>query len=141
MSVLKYDASSLGFMALFRNITGVDAKDCFLLVDGTVVFVTEKGTTGLAVGKEGKNLLRLKSSMKKEVKIIETADNPASLVTNCIWPQKPVAVTREENIISITFPRSMDRRVLLTNNKVKLNQLKFIVKRYFPEIEDILLPQ
>lgn len=141
MSVLKYDASSLGFMAHFRNVTGFDAKDCFSLDDGTLIFVTEKGITGLAVGKEGKNLLRLKASLKKEIKIIESADNPAGLVTNCIWPQKPLSVTREGNIISITFPKSRDRRVLLSNNKAKLKQLKAVVKRYFPEIEDILLPQ
>jgi transcription antitermination factor NusA-like protein len=95
----------------------------------------------LAVGKEGKNILRLKASLKKEIKIMETAENPTDLVTNFVWPQKPVSVTREGNIISIIFPNSRDRRVLLSNNKVKLNQLKAVVKRYFPEIEEIILPQ
>jgi len=141
MGILKYDATSLGHMNLFKSITGVDAKDYFTLADGTLVFITEKGSTGLAVGREGRNIIRLKASLKKEVRIIEASDNPAGIVTNVVWPQKPVSVTREGNIISIVFPRSMDRRVLLSNNKIKLNQLKFIVKRYFPEIEDILLPQ
>lgn len=141
MSVLKYDAALLGFMTLFKNTTGVDAKDCFSLDDGTLVFVTAKGTTGLAVGKEGKNILRLKASLKKEIKIMEAAENPTDLVTNFVWPQKPVSVTREGNVISIIFPNSRDRRVLLSNNKVKLNQLKAVVKRYFPEIEEIILPQ
>lgn len=141
MGILKYDATSLGFMMLFKNTTGVDAKDCFSLDKGMLVFVTEKGTTGLAVGREGRNIIRLKASLKKEIKIMESADNPTGLVTNFVWPQKPVSVTREDNIISITFPKSMDRRVLLSNNKTKLMQLKAVVKRYFPEIEDILLPQ
>jgi len=141
MGILKYDAALLGFMTLFKNTTGVDAKDCFSLDDGTLVFVTEKGTTGLAVGKEGRNILRLKASLKKEIKIIETAENPTDLVSNFIWPQKPAAVTRDGNIINITFKNSRDRRALLSNNKIRLTQLKAVVKRYFPEIEDILLPQ
>ena len=140
VGILKYDAALLGFMALFKNITGVDAKDCFPL-DGTLVFVTEKGTTGLAVGKEGKNIQRLKANLKKEIKVMEAAENPTDLVANFIWPQKPVSVTRDGNIISIIFSSSRDRRVLLSNNKIKLMQLKAAVKRYFPEIEDILLPQ
>jgi len=141
MMVLKYDAASLGFMAFFKNMTGVDAKDCFFLNDGTLVFVTEKGATGLAVGKEGKNILRLKANLKKEIKIVETAGNPEGLAANFVWPLKPVSVTRDGNILSITFSNSRERRALLSNNKIRLTQLKFAVKRYFPEIEDILLPQ
>ena len=141
MTILRYDSASLGFMKLFKSMTGVDAKDCFLLDDGTIVFVTEKGTTGLAVGREGRNLQRLRLSMKKEIKIMETAENPEALVASVIWPQRAVSITRDSNIISIVFPNSRDRRVLLSNNKIKLKQLKFVMKRYFPEIEDILLPQ
>ena len=139
--VIKYDSASLGFIALFKSMTGVDAKDYFSLDDGTLLFVTEKGAAGLAAGKEGRNIQRLKAGTKKEVKIMETAANPEELVTSFVWPQRPTSVTREGNIISITFPNSRDRRVLLSNNKIKLNQLKMVMKRYFPEIEDILLPQ
>lgn len=139
--VIKYDSASLGFISLFKSMTGVDAKDYFSLDDGTLLFVTAKGAAGLAAGKEGRNIQRLKAGTKKEVKIMETADKPEELVTSFVWPQRPTSVTREGNIINIIFPNSRDRRVLLSNNKIKLNQLKMVMKRYFPEIEDILLPQ
>ena len=141
MTILKYDATSLGHISLFKKITGVDAKDCFALEDGTLIFVTEKNTTGFAVGREGKNIQTLRASLKKEIKIMETADNPEGVVTNFVWPQKPVSVSRDGNIINIIFPNSRDRRVLLSNSAVKLKQLKAVMKRYFPEIEDIKLPQ
>jgi len=142
MTVLKYDASLIGFMNAFRQITGVDAKDCFMVND-TLIFVTDKGKAGLAIGKEGKNIQNLKRALLKDDKIMEHSDKIEDMVANFVYPLKPdnVFISEQDSkkIINIKFNLPRERRYLLSQNQVKLKQLKTIVKRYSPEIEDILV--
>lgn len=140
MTIFKYDSTFIGYMNFFKTLTGVDARDCFPL-DGILLFVTEKGKAGLAIGKAGKNILNLKSKLKKNVKIIETSDSAEGLVANFVFPLRPISVSKEENKVNIKFASSRERRVLLSNNLENLKQLKFVVKRYFPDIEDIIVLQ
>ena len=140
MVVKKYDINLLGYMNIFKKITGIDLKDCFTLND-TIIFVTETGKAGLAIGKGGKNIQNLKNSLKKEFKIMDYASNPEMLARNFVYPVKPVSVSVENNKLSIQFATGRERRLLLSNNQKKLKQLKAIVKRYYPEIEDVIVPQ
>lgn len=138
MTVLKYDLTFIRYFNFFKTITGLDAKDCFALND-TIVFVAEKEKAGLAIGKGGRNIIALKNGLKKSVKIIEAADSPEEFVEHFVFPLKPISVTREGNKLSVKFASGRDRRVLLSNNLSNLRQLKESVRRYFPDIEDIIV--
>lgn len=140
MVIKKYDANLLGYMNVFKKITGVDLKDCFVFED-IVIFVTEPGKAGLAIGKGGKNIQSLKNNLKKEFKILEFADSPENLAKNFVYPAKPVSITKEDNKLSIQFSSGRERRMLLGENQKKLKQLKALMKRYYPDIEDIIIPQ
>jgi len=142
MTVLKYDINLIGYMNTFKQITGVDAKDCFT-INETLLFVTDKGKAGLAIGKEGKNIQALKRALMKDIKIIEHSNVIEELVANFVFPLKPaevsIATQEDKKVINIRFNQPRERRYLLSQNQIKLKQLKTIVKRYNPEIEDILV--
>jgi N utilization substance protein A len=142
MTVLKYDINLIGYMNTFKQITGVDAKDCFTIND-MLIFVTDKGKAGLAIGKEGKNIQALKRALMKDIKIIEHSNVIEELVANFVFPLKPaevsIATQEDKKVINIRFNQPRERRYLLSQNQIKLKQLKTIVKRYNPEIEDILV--
>ena len=140
MPVLKYDTTFLGYMRLFKSVTGADAKDCFMFNE-TLVFITEKGQTGLAIGKQGTNIKALKKGLKKNVIILETANTPEDLVKHFVFPLTPESVLKNGNKINVKLKTSGERRMILSNNLEKLKQLKFIVNRYFPDIEDIIILQ
>jgi len=141
-SSFTYDINLIGYMNTFKQVTGVDAKDCFSL-DGTLFFLTEKGKAGLAIGKEGKNILNLKKKLLKDVKIMEHSPEPSELAANFIYPLKPTEIFVSDKdgkkILNIKFARPRERRFLLSQNQEKLKQLKIVMKRYNPEIEDILV--
>lgn len=144
MAVRKYDASILGYMSVFRDITKVPLRDCFT-VDDTIVFVTEPGFAGVAIGKAGKNIQSLKGALKKEFKILEHGGNVQEIVTNFCYPIKPIGVQLSEQngkkVLFVKFSSGRERRFLLSDDKKRLRQLKAIVKRYYPEIEDVFIPQ
>jgi N utilization substance protein A len=142
MTILKYDVNLIGYMNAFKQITNVDAKDCFTIND-MLIFVTDKGKAGLAIGKEGKNIQALKRALMKDIKIIEHSNVIEELVANFVFPLKPaevsIATQEDKKVINIRFNQPRERRYLLSQNQIKLKQLKTIVKRYNPEIEDILV--
>ena len=140
MVVKKYDLNLLGYMNIFKKVTGVNLKDCFIL-DDVILFVTEIGKAGLAIGKGGKNIQNLKGNLNKEFKIIEFAEKPEKLAENFVFPAKPVSVSREDGKLSILFATGRERRMLLTDSQKRLKQLKAIIKRYYPDIEEVLIPQ
>ncbi len=142
MTIRKYDSSILGYMSLFKKITKVNAKDC-LVIDGSLIFFTNPGQAGLAVGKAGKNIKSLKTSLNKDIKIAEWSDDPSKLISNLIFPLIPESVELSEDgsTINIKFKSSKERRILLADNQKKLKDLKEIIIKYFPNIKSIIVLQ
>jgi|GEM_PF-742886 len=148
MVVLKYDANLLGYMNSFKQMTNVDLRDCFIVNDH-IIFVTEAGKAGLAIGKEGKNIQSLRHAFNKDIKIMEHSEDPLSLVKSYLFPLKPAKVelvddktsTGDLKVINIKFSNARERRVLLGENQTKLKLLKEIVARYYKEISNIIVLQ
>jgi len=137
-----YDIKAIGYMNLFSRITRVSAKDCFS-VGELIIFIAPEGNIGKVVGKAGKNVKFLRDSMRKQVQIIEYADNPISLTKNFVFPLKPKEVTEatnEENGLKelhIEFSSPRERRSLLDNQQKGLKTLKEVINRYFKDISKI----
>ncbi|MEK6923599.1 MAG: NusA-like transcription termination signal-binding factor [Nanoarchaeota archaeon] len=144
MTTLTYGLEILGYMNYFARVTKLNPKDCFL-VGESIIFVAPEGKAGLAIGKNGQNVIILKDKLKKQIKIIEFSDVAEKLVENYVFPAKPISVNLSERdgkrIVEIKFKYPRDRRTLLANTQTKLKQLKTIVSRYHPEIKDLRVLQ
>ncbi len=165
MVSLKFDSEALQRIQLFKQVTKVDCKDSFEFrvehslsetapQNSFVVFVTAPRTAGLAIGKAGENVKFLRSKLNKFVKIIDEAETPEDLILNFVYPMQPLFVKIESKsatdasgnassikVANIKFANAGERRTLLGNNLANLKLLKFIVKRYFPDIADVMVLQ
>lgn len=140
MVIRKFDSELLGYLALFKKITNVDLHDCFVLSDGTIMFVTEPACAAKAIGKGGRNVKILRDSLKKDLKIVEYSADALTLIKNYVYPLVPQDICREENYFKVTFSNSGERRALLNNNLKGLKNLKEFVSRYHKDVADIRIP-
>jgi len=61
-----------------------------------VVFIVEKGQLGLAIGSKAKNLVKLRTLLKKTVKLVEYDDDEKRFIFNLCKPYKVKDVHLEE---------------------------------------------
>ena len=60
---------TMRFITLFENVTRAQALDC-LDKGELLIFVVPKKQVGLAVGKQGENIRKLKDMMKKNIEVV-----------------------------------------------------------------------
>lgn len=132
---IKFDVNLMKCMSLFENITKVTPKDCFEQ-GNRIIFITNEGLAGKAVGKNGKNIKKLEKLLKKKVKIIEYSDDLIKFVQNVINPLKAKEIRKEDNIVIITPINSKTRGYLIGRKAENLRNYEDVVKRYF-EIKEI----
>lgn len=63
-----------------------------------VTFIVQKGQLGLALGKEARNLHRLKEMFDKEVKFVEFDEEKAAFVHNLFKPFVPESIEVEQKM-------------------------------------------
>ncbi len=136
----KLTSESIFQMKLFQEITRVSCVDCFSIAS-SLIFITKKGTTGRAIGPQGKNIKILRNKFKKNIKVFEESANSVGLITNYLYPVKPKKCEEinkdSRQIIEIEFSSSRERRFLLDNQQKGLKDLKEVLSRYHPNIKDI----
>ena len=87
MSEVKLSTDGIRYIALFESLTGARAKDCFEDSENNrLIFVVKSGDMGLAIGKGGDHINRVKKTIGKHVEIIEHSDDPVEFVKNAFHP-------------------------------------------------------
>ena len=87
MSEVKLSTDGIRYIALFENLTGAMAMDCFEDSENNrLIFVVKSGDMGLAIGKGGDNINRVKEIIGKHVELIEHSDDPVEFVKNAFHP-------------------------------------------------------
>jgi transcription termination/antitermination protein NusA len=91
MTEIAFDTESLGYIRLFEERTGARVKDC-LAAEDKLVFLVHPGDIPKAVGPGGVLVDRLKGMLKKEIQVVEWADDPEGLVRNIFYWYNPKRV-------------------------------------------------
>ena len=91
MAEIAFDTETIGYIRLFEERTGARVKDCFEAED-RLVYLVHPGDIPKAVGPGGVLVDRLKGLMKKEIQVIEYADEPEALVKNIFYWYSPKSV-------------------------------------------------
>jgi N utilization substance protein A len=86
-SEVKLSTEGIRYIALFESLTGARARDCYEdLENNRLLFVVRNGDMGLAIGKGGDHINRVKKAIGKHVEIVEHSDDPAEFVKNAFHP-------------------------------------------------------
>ncbi len=87
MSEVKLSTDGIRYIALFESLTGARVKDCYEDTENNrLLFVVKSGDMGLAIGKGGDHINRVKKAIGRHVEIIEHSDDPAEFIKNAFHP-------------------------------------------------------
>ena len=140
---IKFSAHEIRFIALFESMTGAMVKDCILDDDNAkVTFVVKNGDMGLAIGKGGSTVTKVKKAVGRGVEIIEYSEDPAQFIKNILSPAelKSIKIVEKNNDekIAIVNTDSSNKRIAIGKNGINIERAKLLAKRQH-DINNIIL--
>ncbi len=122
------------YITLFETITQAQVKDC--VVNEIILFIVQENEIGKAIGKNGVNIRKMESILKKRIKIVEFNGDKLRFIQNFLYPLRLKEIKEEEGIIKLYGPDTKTKGMIIGRDSSNLNHLKDIVRRYF-KVEDI----
>ncbi|MCD6541875.1 MAG: NusA-like transcription termination signal-binding factor [Thermoplasmata archaeon] len=123
---------------LATSITKADVIDC-IEDDDTIVFVVSKGFLGMAIGKNARNIEKLKEILKKNVRFVEMDDDEKKFVSNLFKPFKVDDVIIEKvgnkNVAKIKVSRAEKSKIIGRGGK-NVRLARMVAQRH-SSIDDI----
>ena len=133
---MKLTIETINNMNVFENITGAKVKDC--VNEGSrLLFIVEEASLGKAIGKQGSNIRRVSSIMKKEIQVVAYSDDATKFVYNLIYPNKIDDIKLEEGVLNITTKDNITKGKIFGRGRENLKRIEEIVKRYFKDVKEI----
>jgi N utilization substance protein A len=102
---LRLTADEIRYITLFESMTGATVKDC-IKEDDRVVFVVKNGDMGLAIGKKGANIQRVKQALDRPVEVVEHSEDPEEFLRNILSSLR---------IKKVSLQKKADKKVAVVN--------------------------
>jgi len=141
---IKLTGDEMRYIALFENVTGAVATDC--IIDDKrdrIIMIVKPGDAGLAIGKHGQRIKLLRNMVKRDMEIVEYADNPVDLIKNSFAPAriKEVRITERLNNkkVAVVAVEDQDRGVAIGREGKTVERTRLLAKRYF-QIDNVVIP-
>lgn len=142
MGKVKLDTEGLRYIVLFENITGAIIKDCIEDIEkNRLIFVVKGGDMGLAIGKGGENINRMKMAVGKYIEVVEDSENPVDFIKNAFYPVsiKNVNITqRGDKLIAYVDIPAKDRGLAIGKGGKNIEKVKQLSLRHH-NIEDVII--
>jgi N utilization substance protein A len=133
MGKIRLGSDDIKYITLFETLTGARVKDC-IQVESTMGFLVDKGDMGLAIGKNGASIEKVKSALGKGVFVAEFADDASDFVKNMFSPVKIKQVriheTGDEKVADIDVARN-DRKRVIGQEGIRIKIAKELSKRHY----------
>jgi N utilization substance protein A len=134
MTEVKLTTEGIRYIALFESLTGAIARDCYVDDENDrVIFVVKNGDMGLAIGKNGNNINRVKKSIGKHIEIVEYSDEVDEFVANALQPvfvKKVQVVVKENRKLAYVEVMSKDRGIAIGKNGRNIQKAKLLAQRH-----------
>jgi len=137
---IKLTTEEIRYMALFEHLTRAEAIDC-ILDEKEVIFVVKKGDMGLAIGKKGININRVKKSIGKPIEIVEYAEDAVEFIQNSFYPVpvKKIKIFNEKDKKLAHVEVAMeDRGLAIGKNGRRIKKAKRLAQRHH-DIDDVII--
>lgn len=142
MTEVKLTTEGIRYIALFESLTRAVARDCYIDDENDrVIFVVKNGDMGLAIGKNGNNINRVKRSIGKHIEIVEFSDDVDEFIANALQPvsvKKVQVVTKESKKLAYVEVPSKDRGIAIGKNGRNINRAKVLAQRHYG-LEDVII--
>ena len=142
MSEVKLSTEGIRYIALFESLTGARARDCYEDADNNrLIFVVKGGDMGLAIGKGGDRINRVKKAIGKHIEIIEHSDDPVEFVKNAFHPVsiKNVNIAVKDNKrIAYVEVHTKEKGLAIGREGKNIEKVKNLSLRHH-NIEDVII--
>lgn len=137
---IKLGCDEMRYIALFEGLTGAIAHDCIIDENGKrITLVVKKGDIGLAIGKGGKNIQKVKRMIGKSIEVVEHSTDPIEFVKNAFMPARVKEVNiveRDGKKIALINVEEQDKGIAVGRGGKKIQSVKKLVLRHH-EIQEI----
>ncbi|MFQ5891888.1 MAG: NusA-like transcription termination signal-binding factor [Candidatus Methanofastidiosia archaeon] len=137
---VKLGTDEIKYIGLFESMTGAIVKDC-MLNEGKITFVVKEGEMGLAIGRKGANILRIKEMIGKGIEIIEYSSDPLTFIKNILKPAqiKSIHISERGNKkVAVLDVLRKDRGLAIGRNGKNIEKVKYLLKRHH-DIDDVTI--
>ncbi len=142
MSEVKLSTDGIRYIALFESLTGARAKDCFEDSENNrLIFVVKSGDMGLAIGKGGEHINRVKKAIGKHIEIIEHSDDPVEFVKNAFHPlsiKNVNLVVKDDKRIAYVEVHSKEKGLAIGREGKNIEKVKKLSTRHH-NINDVII--
>jgi N utilization substance protein A len=142
MTEVKLTTEGIRYIALFESLTRAVARDCYVDDENDrVIFVVKKGDMGLAIGKNGNNINRVKRSIGKHIEIVEFSGDVNEFIENALQPvsvKKVQVVSRENKKLAYVEVMSKDRGIAIGKNGRNIHKAKVLAQRHYG-LDDVII--
>lgn len=139
---VKLTTEGIRYIALFESLTGAIARDCIVDEENDrIIFVVKNGDMGLAIGKNGNNINRVKKSIGKHIEIVEHSDDLNEFVANALQPvavKKVQVVSKDYKRMAYVEVMSKDKGLAIGKNGRNIQKAKVLVQRHYG-LEDVII--
>ncbi|HDH40973.1 MAG TPA: NusA-like transcription termination signal-binding factor [Candidatus Altiarchaeales archaeon] len=133
MGKFRLGAEEIKYMTLFETLTGAMVKDC-VRVQNAMGFLVNKGDMGLAIGKNGSNIERVRQVIGKSIFVMEFSDSVKEFIRNLFRPIKVRRIRiyelNNERIVDVDIDKK-DRRRVIGQEGIRIKIAKELSKRHY----------
>lgn len=140
---IKLTSEEMRYIALFDSVTGAVVTDC--VIDekrDRIIMVIKPGDIGLAIGKHGARIKMFRDMVKREVEIVEAADDAVAMIKNSFAPARVKEVRITERIdkkkVAVVTVDRRDRGVAIGRDGRTAERTRLLAKRYF-QIDNVIV--
>ncbi|HWR25898.1 MAG TPA: NusA-like transcription termination signal-binding factor [Methanosarcina sp.] len=140
MGEIRLTAESIQYIALFENITRAKILDC-IPEEERLVYVVKQGDMGLAIGKNGENINRVKKAIDKPIELVEYSEDPGTFIKNAFGPVSVSSVNiinkNNKRLAYVEVPNK-EKGLAIGRNGKNIEKVKMLARRHH-DIEDVIL--
>ena len=140
---IKLTTDQIKLMSLFQNVTCATARDC--IEDeklDRVIFVVNQGKMGLAIGKGGITIRNLQNVVKRNVELVEYAEDPVEFLKNTLNPKliSEVKINKrlDGSMQAIVVVDAKKKGIVVGREGRNAEKARLLAKRYF-QISSVLI--
>ena len=140
MADIKLTEETLRYMSLFERVTSTSPLDC-MEHEEKLIFVVNKKRLGLAIGKSGENLKRLRELCKRPVEIIGYSQDPEAFIRSIFHTSrvKEVVLDRKDGKLTAYVKVDVqDKGKTIGKGGKNLRFAKELAQRH-SEVENIVI--
>ncbi|HID26783.1 MAG TPA: NusA-like transcription termination signal-binding factor [Methanosarcinales archaeon] len=142
MGEVKLTKEGIRYIALFENLTGATVRDCIVDdANNRIIFVVKNGDMGLAIGRRGDHINRVKKSIGKHIEIVEYSDNIYEFIKNAIQPAsiKNINIVKKNNkLLAYVEVLAKDKGIAIGKSGKNITKAKNLVQRHY-DIDDLIV--